>query len=144
MLERTRDRRSRLREGRPKGEIARIPSTFASPRHVRFWSRKPAPAHVPAQVYSGSMSTLERRLHVLIDQERHAQLTEESKRTGRSVGDIVRSAIDLHFDEERDRARRAAAARFLLATADTGDGPGETWDEMLDARARDIEEMLET
>jgi predicted DNA-binding protein len=83
-------------------------------------------------------------LHVLIDEERHARLTEESKRTGRSVGDIVRSAIDLHFDEERDQARRAAAARFLLATADTGEGPAESWEEMLDARARDIEEMLET
>ena len=90
------------------------------------------------------MSTLERRLHVLIDEERHARLTEEARRTGRSVGDIVRSAIDLHFDEGRDQARRAAAARFLLATADTSDGPAETWDEMLEARYRDIEEMLET
>lgn len=90
------------------------------------------------------MSTLERRLHVLIDEERHARLAEEARRTGRSVGEIVRSAIDLHFDEERDQARRAAAARFLLATADTGEGPGETWEEMLEARARDIEEMLES
>ena len=123
MLESTRDRRSRLRERHPHHEIARMPLALASQRGARWWSAN---------------------LHVLIDEGRHARLTEESKRTGRSVGDIVRSAIDLHFDEERDRARRAAAARFLLATADTGDGPGETWDEMLDARARDIEEMLET
>lgn len=90
------------------------------------------------------MSTLERRLHVLIDEERHARLAEESRRTGRSVGEIVRSAIDLHFDEDRDKARRAAAARFLLATADTSPGTAETWEEMIEARARDIEAMLET
>jgi len=77
-----------------------MPLALASQRGARWWSAN---------------------LHVLIDEERHARLTEESKRTGRSVGDIVRSAIDLHFDEERDQARRAAAARFLLNHPDRMD-----------------------
>ena len=89
------------------------------------------------------MSTRERRLHVLIDEERHARLTEEARRTGRSVGDIVRSAIDLHFDEERDQARRAAAARFLLATADTDEGPGETWEEMLAIQEAELDRRFQ-
>ncbi|MFN8029758.1 MAG: hypothetical protein U0Q10_05370 [Dermatophilaceae bacterium] len=50
------------------------------------------------------MSPLGERLHVLIDQARYGQLTAEATRTGRSVADIVRSAIDLHFDEDRDQA----------------------------------------
>jgi predicted nucleic acid-binding protein len=45
-----------------------MPLALASQRGARWWSAN---------------------LHVLIDEERHARLTEESKRTGRSVGDIV-------------------------------------------------------
>ena len=81
------------------------------------------------------MSTLKRRLHLMIDQARYDKLAAEAERTHRSVADIVRSAIDLHFDDERAEVRaqerRAAAARFLLASADAGDGAGETWEEML-------------
>lgn len=92
------------------------------------------------------MSTLERRLHVMIDQERYDRLVAEAARTHRSVAEIVRSAIDLQFDEAhveaRAQERRAAAARRLLSYP-PDDGRGETWDEMLEARARDIEQMLE-
>jgi len=100
------------------------------------------PAHVHAHVLFCGMSTMERRLHLLIDQERYDKLSAESARTGRSVADIVRASIDLHFDEYRDQARRAEAARRLLAYA-PDDGAGESWDKMLEARARDIEDMLE-
>jgi hypothetical protein len=94
---------------------------------------------------NGPMSTLERRLHLMIDQARYDKLAEEAERTKRSVADIVRSAIDLHFDdahtEARAQARRAAAARTLLAFP-PDEGPAETWEEMLEARAHDIDEML--
>ncbi|MFN8099200.1 MAG: hypothetical protein U0Q21_13030 [Dermatophilaceae bacterium] len=89
------------------------------------------------------MSTLERRLHLMIDQARYDQLTAEATRTGRSVADIVRSAIDLHFDEDRDQARRAAAARFLLASADSDSEPGETWEEMLAIQEAELDRRLD-
>mgnify|MGYP003504494114 CR=1 FL=1 len=70
-----------------------MPLALASQRGARWWSAN---------------------LHVLIDEERHARLTEQSKRTGRSVGDIVRSAIDLHFESRIGHAldqNRAAVRR---------------------------------
>ncbi|PRY60327.1 ribbon-helix-helix CopG family protein [Knoellia remsis] len=87
------------------------------------------------------MSALGRRLHILLDEDRYARLEAEAKERGSSVAAVVRLAIDHHFDEERDLARRAEAARKLLASADEGEGPAETWDEMMEARAADIARM---
>lgn len=61
------------------------------------------------------MSILERRLQVLIDAERYASLEQESRSTGRSVGSIVRSALDAHFSQRLVVERRARAAERLLA-----------------------------
>lgn len=61
------------------------------------------------------MSLLERRLQVLLDAERFARLEEESRGSGRSVGAIVREAIDRHFDARQVVELRSAAARRLLA-----------------------------
>jgi hypothetical protein len=95
------------------------------------------------------MSTLERRLHLMIDQARYDKLAAEAALTHRSVADIVRSAIDLHFDDARVEARtqelRAAAAEFLLASAaQPGTEPAETWEEMLSIQAADLDESLRT
>ena len=89
----------------------------------------------------GMLSPLEKRLHVMIDQARYEKLTAEAERTGRSVADIVRAAIDVHFDEERLQARRAEAGRRLLASQPDPNEPSETWDDMLHVRAQDIEHM---
>lgn len=65
------------------------------------------------------MSVLEKRLQVLIDEERFARLEAESQATGRSIGSIVRDAIDVRLAESNDRVRRrAAGARLLAATAE--------------------------
>lgn len=75
------------------------------------------------------MSVLERRLQVLVDQRRFALLEQESRLTGRSVGSIVRAAIDDHFAVDVDAARRAeAAARFLAYPGDPR--PGADWDQL--------------
>jgi len=66
------------------------------------------------------MSILERRLQILIDAEMAARLDEEAKRDGRSVGSIIREAIDFRWRHEADLIadRRAAAAGELLALAE--------------------------
>lgn len=83
------------------------------------------------------MSALERRLHILLDEERYTRLEAEAKERGASVASVVRLAIDHHFDEERDQARRAEAARKLLSYP-PDDGPAETWDEMLAVQEAEI------
>lgn len=61
------------------------------------------------------MSSLTRRLQVLIDDERYERLRRESKRTGAPIGAIVREAIDSWVSPTRDSASVAAAADRLLA-----------------------------
>ncbi len=59
---------------------------------------------------------------MLIDEQRYALLERESRETGRSVGAIVRGAIDDHFAVEDAAAQRAAAIEWLLARP-AGSGP---------------------
>jgi hypothetical protein len=59
---------------------------------------------------------LSRRMQLLLDEGRHRHLAEEAARTGRSVGALVREAIDARFElHERDERRRRAAAALLCA-----------------------------
>ena len=71
------------------------------------------------------MSTLERRLQLLLTQEQHARLAEVAKESGRSVNAVIREAIDRqHPDEAAKRA--AALKRWLDRTAtpvEAGLGP---------------------
>jgi hypothetical protein len=69
------------------------------------------------------MSVLEKRLQVLIDAERWDRLEAEAARTGRSIGAIVRSAIDLKFAGAG--SVRAAAAHRLLEAAQVS---ADDWD----------------
>lgn len=85
---------------------------------------------------------LNRRLQVLVDDQRFELLARESERMGTPVGELVRRAIDHEFPSER--SDRAAAARRLLAMPPPpGEGPEPDWEEqkrdMLDARTRKLE-----
>jgi predicted DNA-binding protein len=85
------------------------------------------------------MRMLNRRLQVLVDDERYERLAQESERTGAPVGELVRRAIDHEFSA--DASDRAAAARALLAMPPpSGEGPEPDWEEqkreMLDAPMR--------
>lgn len=63
--------------------------------------------------YCMCMAILERRLQLLLDEERYSRLAAESKETGRSVASLIREAIDTRWDA--DAAKRQDAARDFLA-----------------------------
>jgi hypothetical protein len=84
---------------------------------------------------------LNRRLQVLVDDARFERLTEESKRSGAPVGELVRRAIDREFPPVGQDAERELAGRELLAMRPPpGERPEPDWEEqkrdMLDASAR--------
>lgn len=60
------------------------------------------------------MCMLTRRLQILLDDERHERLTAESRRSGRSVGALVRDALDRTYPSVT-RRKREAARRILAA-----------------------------
>lgn len=86
------------------------------------------------------MSLLERRLQILLDQERYALVESEALLSGRSVAAVIREAIDLRFSADVTLRPHAAAA-FLAATADPG-GPGEGWAEVKAAMDDDLARRL--
>lgn len=60
------------------------------------------------------MLMLTHRLQILIDDERHARITETAKERGVSVATVVREAIDRGL-AGADERRRGAARRLLSA-----------------------------
>lgn len=73
------------------------------------------------------MSMLQRRLQVLIDDDRHARIQAIAKERGVSIGTVVREAIDRGLASPD--ASRAAAGASILAAAPM---PVPTVDELLD------------
>lgn len=63
------------------------------------------------------MSTMERRLQLLLDQARYARVEAEARASGRSVAAVIREAIDYRFDVDAEAARRVEAARRFLELA---------------------------
>ena len=82
---------------------------------------------------------LNRRLQVLLDDERMERLERRSAETGASVGEVVRRAIDEALPAARED-RRAAVKRFLSYPP----MPVDNWDvmkrEMLDDLYREWDE----
>jgi hypothetical protein len=81
------------------------------------------------------MSTLGRRLQVLLDEERMRRLELRSRATGASVGALVREAIDVAFPGPTTDRERAGNA--LL---DAAPMPVSDWEDL----KRDAESMLES
>jgi hypothetical protein len=81
------------------------------------------------------MSMLERRLQILLDEERHARITSVARERGISVATVVREAIDRGVADPGDR-RRAAGRRLLDAPDMPVPTPGELHDELEALRAR--------
>lgn len=77
-----------------------------------------------------SMSTLDRRLQVLVHPDQYAQLERAAAVRGCSVGAIVRQAVDAYLDPGGPARERSAQA-FLDLPMD--DGTGMEWREMKDA-----------
>jgi hypothetical protein len=59
------------------------------------------------------MRTLDRRVHLLLDERRHAKLAIEAKRRNVSIAEVIREAID-RLPTDAD-VRRAAIDRILSA-----------------------------
>ena len=90
----------------------------------------------PASLTCYYMSMLDRRLQVLIDEERWERLQLEADRRRVSVSTLVREAIDAHYSIAAPR-RRAALERLLTAplidVPDVG-GLGHELDEIRGSR----------
>jgi hypothetical protein len=82
---------------------------------------------------------LNRRLQILVDDERFERLARESERTGAPVGELVRRALDHEYPSSQRDVEREGAGRELLAMAPPPD-PEPDWEdqkrEMLDSRPR--------
>jgi hypothetical protein len=85
---------------------------------------------------------LNRRLQVLLDDERFELLSRESEQSGTPVGELVRRAIDHEYAKPVDEIERERAGRALLALAPPED-PEPDWEdqkrELLDGRMRRLE-----
>jgi hypothetical protein len=73
------------------------------------------------------MSTLERRVQLLLDEQQYATVAAEAKQSGRSVNAVIRSAIDMAFAGGADRS--AAILDFLDRTSEPAAPTGQTWEE---------------
>lgn len=60
-----------------------------------------------------SMSTMTRRLQILIDESRYELLERESQRTGRSIAELIRESVDAVYG--LDRTARRSALESILA-----------------------------
>lgn len=90
------------------------------------------------------MSVMERRLQLLLDQERFAKVEAEARASGRSVAAIIREAIDYRFDvAAEDGRRRDAARRFLEMARRSGDEPAMDWAQVKQAMDHELAAKLE-
>jgi hypothetical protein len=63
------------------------------------------------------MCMLERRLQILIDEQRYRRLATRARETNRSVASLIREAVDRAYPDNSG-ARRKAAERILAAPRD--------------------------
>lgn len=90
------------------------------------------------------MSIMERRLQLLLDQERYAKVAAEASRSGRSVAAVIREAIDYRFEpRDEDRISAAAAAFLESARASGGEPPYEAPAELKASLEREIDGRLD-
>lgn len=88
------------------------------------------------------MSTLEHRLQILVSAEQKARLDKVSAETGRSVGALVREAVDQRYlDEQR---QRAVAIDYLLArsAAAESEEPAMDWPDIKAEILRSVDERV--
>lgn len=87
------------------------------------------------------MSGFERRLQLLLDEERLAMVQREAHESGRSLAAVIREAIDLRFAGASPGERRAAAADFLLALP-APTSPEPDWSERLADQQAELDARL--
>jgi predicted transcriptional regulator len=79
------------------------------------------------------MGELNRRVHVLLDDDRLERLRQHAEATGSSVGAVVRDAIDHALERDDRSAARAALESFPVGTPEELDRDLDRWwDEEID------------
>ncbi len=86
-----------------------------------------------------SMSTLDRRVQILVDPSDYQRLEREAARSGQSVAAVIRDAIAARLNA--GGGARANAAAQLLASADRG--AGDSWSAAKAALERDLAAKLQ-
>jgi len=84
---------------------------------------------------------LERRLQLLLDNDRYGRVAREAERSGRSVAAVIREAIDLRFPGGVNR-RQQALATFLEMTELPDAGPAQDWASMKAELAEETDRRL--
>lgn len=82
--------------------------------------------------------SLNRRLQVLLDDERHERLLRASRERRQSVGAIVRAAIDQAVPDDADRRREAGRAILAAESMVVPEDPAELRRELDKARSRGL------
>lgn len=85
------------------------------------------------------MPQLTRRTQVLLDEGRHERLRQRAQRTGSSIGELVREAIDVAYPDEPQPLSAGEAAAALL---DSEPMPVDDWPVMKAERNEMWEEHL--
>lgn len=87
---------------------------------------------------------MEKRLQLLLDQERYERVADEAKRSGRSVAAVIREAIDVRFTDPEEEAR-LAAGRALLEMMDnnTDTRPEPDWAETKAAMEQELNDKFD-
>lgn len=80
---------------------------------------------------------------MLLDQAQYDRLKAEADTSGRSVGAVVRSAIDEHLTQHDVQARADAARRLLARAADAAPGTEDEWPDIKRALEDDLETSLQ-
>lgn len=87
------------------------------------------------------MSVMERRLQLLLDEERYSRLSAESRESGRSIASLIREAIDTRW-ESGWAERQAAAGRLLeWVTPESGEREPD-WSEVKAAMEQELIDKL--
>ncbi|HEX4430468.1 MAG TPA: ribbon-helix-helix protein, CopG family [Frankiaceae bacterium] len=86
------------------------------------------------------MSTLERRVQILLDPAQYEAVEREAARTGQSAAAVIREAIAARLASTS--ATRAAAAKRLIASADPATEAGEDWSDSKSAMEGELASRL--
>jgi broad specificity phosphatase PhoE len=82
------------------------------------------------------MHMLDRRLQILVDEERYRRLEAEARRRRTSVAQLVREAIDKAFASDLARKRRAAKAILEAEPMPVPEDPADLKREIEEAHER--------
>lgn len=72
---------------------------------------------------------MERRLQLLLDQQRYERVASEAERQGRSVAAVIRDAIDVAYPSTAEARSVAIEGLLTLVSDEPSDQADRAWDE---------------